>query len=123
MSLRERHPKAIGIIKTNRSIAEELNSPAFFIEVIVIFLYPENLKSKAALWLWELRDIGIIGAGLLLSVLALVHLNMIPLLVITCLYAFLTIRIEESSIMDFLRYAANFLFLKQQHYEWRERNE
>ena len=26
-----------------------------------MYIYPDNLKSKATLWLWELRDIGIIG--------------------------------------------------------------
>ena len=36
-----------------------------------MFIYPENLKAKPMLWLWELRDIGIIGVGFLLSVLAL----------------------------------------------------
>ena len=28
-----------------------------------MYIYPDNLKSKAVLWLWELRDIGIIGVG------------------------------------------------------------
>ena len=27
-----------------------------------MYIYPDNLKSKAVLWLWELRDIAIIGA-------------------------------------------------------------
>ena len=26
-----------------------------------MYIYPDNLKSKAVLWLWELRDIAIIG--------------------------------------------------------------
>ena len=33
-----------------------------------MYIYPDNLSAKATLWLWELRDIGIIGVGLLLSV-------------------------------------------------------
>ena len=36
-----------------------------------MFIYPENLKAKPMLWLWLLRDIGVIGIGALLSVLAL----------------------------------------------------
>lgn len=35
-----------------------------------MYIYPDNLKSKATLWLWELRDIGIIGVGCLISVFA-----------------------------------------------------
>ena len=76
-----------------------------------IYIYPENLKAKAMLWLWPLRDVAIIGIGFILSVLALVA---------TFLFAFLSIRVEDASILDFLRYAVNFLFLKQQYYEWGE---
>ena len=82
-----------------------------------MFIYPENLKAKPMLWLWELRDIGIIGVGFLLSVLALSQgAGMIPL-VITVLFSFLTIRVDGSSILDFLRRAACFLILQQQYYE------
>lgn len=38
---------------------------------------------------------------------------------VTVLYAFLTIQVDGSSILDFLRRAARFLFLRQQYYEWR----
>ena len=33
-----------------------------------MYIYPDNLKSKAVLWLWELRDIAVIGVGALISV-------------------------------------------------------
>jgi Zn-dependent protease with chaperone function len=85
-----------------------------------IFIYPDNLTAKATLWLWQLRDIAIIGAGLLLSVLALAQGGFLLPLVLTVLFAFLSIRVEDSSILDFLRYAACFLFLSQQYYEWRD---
>ena len=76
-----------------------------------MFIYPENLKAKPMLWLWLLRDIAVIGIGALLSVLALTQGLGMGLLVVTVLYA--------SSILDFLRRAACFLFLRQQYYEWR----
>lgn len=95
----------------------------FFLEVSLIYIYPENLTAKATLWLWELRDVAVIGVGLLLSVLAIAQVGLIVPLVLTFLYAFLSIRVEDASILDFLRNAANFLFLKQQFYEWRERYE
>lgn len=82
-------------------------------------IYPNNLKAKPTLWLWALRDVAVIGVGLVLSVLALVELGLVPPLIATVLYAFLSIRLEDSSILDFLRYAMCFLFLKQQHFEWR----
>lgn len=39
--------------------------------------------------------------------------------VLTAVYAFLTIRFEDTSIRDFLVYACAFLLVKQQRYEWR----
>ena len=84
-----------------------------------MYLYPDNLKAKATLWLWELRDIGIIGVGLLISVFALAQLRFLPPIVITALYAFLSIRFEDTSILDFLRCAFFFFIGCQQLYEWR----
>lgn len=85
-----------------------------------MFIYPDNLKAKAKLWLWELKDVAIIGVGFLFSVLALTQGAGMFLLVLTVLYAFLSIRMEGASILDFLRHAICFLFLKQQYYEWRK---
>jgi hypothetical protein len=39
-------------------------------------------------------------------------------IVVTAVYAFLTIRFEETTILDFIRYAFAFFIGKQQHYEW-----
>ena len=52
-----------------------------------MYIYPDNLKSKATLWLWELRDIGIIGIGCLISVFALAQLGWLPPIVVTAVYA------------------------------------
>ena len=85
-----------------------------------MFIYPDNLTAKAKLWLWELRDIAVIGVGALLSVLALAELGWVPPLVLTFLYGFLCIQLEgSSSILQFLHSAVRFLFLQQQQYEWR----
>ena len=83
-----------------------------------MYIYPENLKAKPMLWLWLLRDIAVLGAAALLSILALVQgIGMAPL-VVTVLYAFLSIQVDGSSILDFLERAVCFLFLRQQSYEW-----
>ncbi len=86
-----------------------------------MYIYPDNLRAKAKLWLWELRDVAAIGIGFLLSVLALVQGAGMFLLVLTVLYAFLSIRMEGASILDFMRCAICFLFLHQQYYEWSDR--
>ena len=38
------------------------------------YLYPQNLKATANLWLWGLRDFAILCIATLLSVLALVQM-------------------------------------------------
>ena len=84
-----------------------------------MYMYPDNLKAKATLWLWELKDIGIIGVGLLISVIALSQTGILVPIVITAVYAFLAIQFEDTSILDFIRYACAFFILKPQMYEWR----
>ncbi len=86
-----------------------------------MYIYPDNLTAKATLWLWDLRDIGIIGVGLLFSVFALAQFYILFPSVITALYAFLTIRIEDINILNFIYNAAAFFVFKQQTYEWRSK--
>ena len=84
-----------------------------------MYIYPDNLRSKATLWLWELRDIGIVGTCALLSLFAMAQLGLILPVVVTSTYAFLTIRAGDASILDFIRYACAFFITKNQFYEWR----
>ena len=84
-----------------------------------MYIYPDHLRAKATLWLWQLKDIGIIGVAALLSVLAISQLGLWPPIVLTAVYAFLSIRLEDTSILDFIKYACAFFILKQQFYEWR----
>ena len=83
-----------------------------------MYLYPENLTARPMLWLWTLRDVAFIGIGLLFSVLALTQAVTVIPLVVTAVLAFLCIRHDGMSMLDFLRYAAAFFFFGQQYYEW-----
>ena len=69
--------------------------------------------------MWELRDIVIIGIALLIGLLAFSTMGIRVPLVIAAAYGFLSIRYEGTSILDFVRYAAAFLLIRQQFYEWR----
>ena len=51
-----------------------------------MYIYPDHLRSKATLWLWQLRDVGVIGVAALLSVLALTQLGLWPPIVLTAVY-------------------------------------
>lgn len=83
------------------------------------YIYPQNLRAKANLWLWSLRDFAITAIAALLSVVIMVELHlMFPAAAALC-YGFLTIRAEDTTILDFLRYAVRYFITTQQYYEWR----
>ena len=83
-----------------------------------MYLYPDNLTARPMLWLWALRDVALIGVGVLLSALALTQAGLVVPLVATAFYAFLAIRHDGVSMLDFLRYAGAFFFGRQ-HFTWR----
>ena len=82
------------------------------------YLYPQNLKATANLWLWGLRDFVILGVAMLLSIVLLVRLRMAVPLALTLCFGFLTIRLEESTVLDFLIHAVRFFLSTQQYFEW-----
>lgn len=84
-----------------------------------IYIYPQNLKSGAKLWLWSIRDFIIICLGLILSVVILTQLWTFLPFAITAAYAFLTIRKEDITVMDYLFCAVKFFITAQQLYIWR----
>lgn len=83
-----------------------------------MYIYPDNLKSKAVMWMWELKDIGIIAISAIISIIALTKVGLMLPLAVTAGYAFLTIRIDDISIMMFIQNAFTY-FAGQQFYEWR----
>ena len=83
------------------------------------YLYPQNLKAQAKLWLWNLRDLIIIGTALLLSVLALAQLKWMLPLAVTLGYTFLSIRLEDNTVLDFIWRVIKYFFISQQYYEWK----
>lgn len=83
------------------------------------YIYPQNLKATANLWLWELRDFCIIGIAALLSVVILVYVQFFAPAVVTLCYAFLTIRMDDTTVLDYMKYAVKFLISTQQYFEWR----
>ena len=67
------------------------------------YIYPQNLKATANLWLWGLRDFVILAVTALLSVLALVQLRIfLPAAAVLC-YGFLTIRMDDTTVLNFMK--------------------
>ena len=84
-----------------------------------MYIYPENLKAAPTLFLWRLKDLAVIGIGALISVLALSQIGLTIPIVITLAYAFLAIRFEDTSILDFIKYAVRYFFVEQQEFRWK----
>ena len=85
-----------------------------------MYIYPDNLTAKPTLFLWQLRDIAILAPALLLSIFLLVKASLMLPLILTIVFAILSVRVDGSCILDFLRFAAAFFLTKQQYYEWRQ---
>ena len=83
------------------------------------YIYPQNLKATANLWLWGLRDFCIIGIAALLSVVLLVYTHLFIPAAVTLCYAFLTIRMDDTTVLDYMKYAVKYLISTQQYFEWR----
>ena len=83
------------------------------------YIYPQNLKATAHLWLWSLRDFTVLCIAALLSVLLLVELHWLLPAALTMGFAFLSIRTDDVTILDYVRYAARYLITTQQCFLWR----
>lgn len=86
---------------------------------MIQYLYPQNLKATANMWLWSLKDFAILGVAALISIVALVQLGFFIPAAATLCYGFLTIRMDDTTVLDFLRYAVKYFITTQQYYEWR----
>ena len=85
------------------------------------YLYPQNLRAVANLWLWSLKDFAILGIAALLSVVILVQLRIFIPAAATLCFGFLTIRMDDTTVVDFIRYAVRYFVSTQQYYEWKAR--
>lgn len=83
------------------------------------YIYPENLKARPTMWFWSLKNFVVMGIGTLISIVFLIHLHKIVPAAIVLTYGFLTIRLDDATILDFIKYAARYFITTQQDYRWR----
>lgn len=83
------------------------------------YLYPQNLKARANLWLWGLRDFVILCIAILLSAVMLVNFGYLFPAAISLCFGFLTIRSDDTTVIDRLRHAVRFFLTTQQYFQWR----
>ncbi len=84
-----------------------------------MYIYPDNLKAAPMLFLWRLKDLAMIGIGALISVFAMSQTGFSLPVIITLVYAFLAIRFDDTSVLDFIKYAVQYFFIEQQEYRWK----
>ena len=58
-----------------------------------MYIYPDNLTAKATLWLWALRDVGVLAVSGLLSAFAMLRLGWTAPAICTVVYGFLAIQV------------------------------
>ena len=82
------------------------------------YLYPQHLKATANLWLWSLKDFAVLGIAALLSIVMLVQLKFFVPAAATLCFGFLTIRMDDTTVLDFIKYAVLYFISTQQYYVW-----
>ena len=83
------------------------------------YLYPQNLRASANLWLWNLRDFLILCIAVLISAVILMNSGVMLPGAVSLAYGFLTIRKDETAVLDSIGYGVRFFISGQQYYEWR----
>ena len=76
------------------------------------YIYPENLKANVKLWFWSVRDFIIICGGIIVNLW-----NVLPFAATAC-FAFLSLRVDETAIMDYIFNAVKFFVTSQQIFYW-----
>ena len=84
-----------------------------------MYIYPSNLKARASLLFWTLRDFAIAVVLALAGVFALTQTRSPFVLAVAAAYAFLSIRTGDTSVLDYLGRAWHFVVTRQQFYVWR----
>ncbi len=84
------------------------------------YIYPQNLKAQAKLWLWGLRDVAILGGAVIPSIVALTKLHLYLPMALTLVFAFLTIRMDDQTVLDFIGRGIRYFISGQQIFFWHE---
>lgn len=83
------------------------------------YIYPQNMRASATLWLWSLRDFAVIVVAVLFSAIVLATTKILIPMVLTAAFVLLSIRSEGTTVLDYIKYAVKYFISTQQYYEWR----
>ena len=83
------------------------------------YIYPQNLKARSQLWLWSIRDFLIICLMLIPSVVILTQIWSFLPFAVTAMFAFLSIRFDDTTIIDYIVCAFRYFVSAQQIFYWK----
>ena len=83
------------------------------------YIYPQNLKARSQLWLWSIRDFLIICLMLILLVVILTQIWSFLPFAVTAMFAFLSIRFDDTTIIDYIVCAFRYFVSAQQIFYWK----
>jgi len=83
------------------------------------YIYPQNLKARSQLWLWSIRDFLIFCLMLILSVVILTQIWSFLPFAVTAMFAFLSIRFDDTTIIDYIVCAFRYFVSAQQIFYWK----
>ena len=84
-----------------------------------MYIYPDNMKGRSVLFLWQLRDLVIILLCVIVSVLIWIGMKTVLPLTLSVTAAFMFIRFDDLCILDYLKDAYRFCISTQQYFLWR----
>jgi len=87
------------------------------------YIYPQNMRTTVKLWFWNLKDLVILGIALTISVISWAKLNFILPAAMTVCFGFLTIRVDDFSVLDYIRRAWKYFVGTQQYFDWKEKKD
>ena len=83
------------------------------------YMAPQNLRASANLWLWSLRDFTVLIVSALLSILILSQSGVLLPLAFSFVFGVLSIRFDDLTVLDYIRFASRYLFTSQQYFTWK----
>ena len=78
------------------------------------------MRTEAKLWFWGLKDIIILAIALTISVVSWAKLNFVLPAALSLIYGVLSMRLDETSVLDYIKRAARLFISTQQYFEWKE---
>ncbi len=82
------------------------------------YMYPANLKEKAKIGVWEIKDVVISIILIILSFIIFTNTGAMIPLVLSATYIVLSATVQDISIKNYIKYIIRFCITQVQYFEW-----